>query len=61
MYGSGGAGDDTPDDHGDGKVDGGLADFIEEEVRGDLHEDIADEENRDCGLILCAMKVEVGL
>jgi hypothetical protein len=42
--------DDTPDDHDGGEEERGPADVGEEEVGGDLHEDVADEEDGDAGL-----------
>lgn len=50
MHCCGRGGNGAPDDHNDGEVDCRLADLVEEEIRGDLHEDVADEEDADGSL-----------
>lgn len=37
LTGGRGGGDDAPQNHARGKVDGGFADFVEEKVGRDLH------------------------
>ena len=53
--------DDAPDDHAGREVDGGLSDFVEEQVGRDLHQQVSDEQDADGRLELDRAEFQVSL
>lgn len=55
------AADDAPGHHRGGKIDARFPHLVQVQIAGDLHQDVADEEDRHGGLVLIADEVEVRL
>lgn len=51
--------DQSPDDHHAWEVQCRLTDLVQEQVGGDLHQDVSDEEDRNAGLVLRVGHVEI--
>lgn len=59
MASSSGGRDDAPDNHAGRQVQGRLPELVEEEVGGDLHQQVAHEEDGHGGLVLGRRQPEV--
>ena len=56
---TGQGGDKTPGNDEKAEIVGWTSGVVQQQVRGDLHEDVADEKDRETGLVLVAYEVEV--